>query len=205
MSPAPIGPEEAFRATFAGEVGNLDVSVALWPTPLGPMLAAAVAEGVCLLVFAEVGGLKAWRDHLVGRFGRVGISPEHPHLEALRKALGDYFRRGREVEPVPVVCRGSEFARAVWRELRRIPPGQTRSYQDVAAALGCPGGARAVGRATGANLLYLLVPCHRVVRSGGGLGGFGGGLWRKRALLALEAGHLDLASRPSPAISCRFP
>jgi AraC family transcriptional regulator of adaptative response/methylated-DNA-[protein]-cysteine methyltransferase len=75
----------------------------------------------------------------------------------------------------------------VWRELRKIPPGETRSYAQIAAAVGCPGAVRAAGSANGANHVSVLIPCHRVVRSDGSLGGYAGGLDRKRKLLDAEA------------------
>jgi methylated-DNA-[protein]-cysteine S-methyltransferase len=85
------------------------------------------------------------------------------------------------------VRRGSEFERAVWREMTRIPYGEMRTYGEIAAAVGDPGGARAVGVACNRNPIPVIVPCHRIVGAGGKLVGFGGGLHRKRYLLELEA------------------
>jgi AraC family transcriptional regulator of adaptative response/methylated-DNA-[protein]-cysteine methyltransferase len=87
---------------------------------------------------------------------------------------------------LPIDVRGTAFQEAVWRELRKIPLGETRSYADIAAAIGEPGATRAVGTANGANPVAVLVPCHRVIRSDGTLGGYAGGLDRKRKLLAAE-------------------
>jgi AraC family transcriptional regulator of adaptative response/methylated-DNA-[protein]-cysteine methyltransferase len=87
---------------------------------------------------------------------------------------------------LPLDVRGTVFQERVWAELRKIPVGETRSYADIAAAVGAPGATRAVGSANGANPIAVLVPCHRVVRSDGTLGGYAGGLERKRALLAAE-------------------
>ena len=83
---------------------------------------------------------------------------------------------------------GTAFQESVWRELRKIPPGETRSYAQIAAAIGQPGAVRAVGTANGDNHVAVLIPCHRVIRSDGSLGGYAGGLDRKRQLLAAE-GH----------------
>lgn len=102
---------------------------------------------------------------------------------------------------VPVRTVGTPFEERVWAELRRIPAGETRTYAGLAAAIGTPGASRAVGSANGRNLIALVIPCHRVIATGGGLGGYGGGLARKRwllahegALRAAEAGlELDLA------------
>jgi O-6-methylguanine DNA methyltransferase len=84
------------------------------------------------------------------------------------------------------LCAGSEFQRRVWRALRRIPPGRTATYGQIAQAIGHPRAVRAVGGACGANPIPVLIPCHRVVAAGGGLGGFSGGLAWKRLLLARE-------------------
>ena len=86
----------------------------------------------------------------------------------------------------PLANHGSDFARRVWSELRRIPPGQTRSYSDIAHAIGRPSATRAVARANGANRIALIIPCHRVIGADGSLTGYGGGLWRKQKLIELE-------------------
>jgi AraC family transcriptional regulator of adaptative response/methylated-DNA-[protein]-cysteine methyltransferase len=87
---------------------------------------------------------------------------------------------------LPIDVAGTAFQEAVWKELRKIPVGETRSYADIAAAVGQPGAVRAVGTANGSNPVAVLVPCHRVIRSDGTLGGYAGGLDRKRKLLAAE-------------------
>jgi methylated-DNA-[protein]-cysteine S-methyltransferase len=112
--------------------------------------------------------------------------PSHPVARALR----DYLA-GRSRVFSPPVCglsRFSSFDREVWRATRAIPPGQTRTYGQIAAAVGRPGGARAVGGALSRNPAPLAIPCHRVVGAGGSLGGFSSGLALKRWLLELEAG-----------------
>ncbi len=92
---------------------------------------------------------------------------------------------------VPLDSGGTAFQQRVWAELRRIPPGETRSYLDIARRLGDPKATRAVGTASGANPVAIIVPCHRVLRNDGALGGYAGGLDRKRALLAAETKHLQ--------------
>ena len=87
---------------------------------------------------------------------------------------------------LPIDVAGTAFQEAVWRELRKIPPGETRSYAHIAAAIGQPGAVRAVGTANGDNQVAVLIPCHRVIRSDGTLGGYAGGLDRKRKLLDAE-------------------
>ena len=111
---------------------------------------------------------------------------ESAAVERLRGELGEYFEGRRRRFEVPVDAPGTEFEQAVWNELRRIPYGETRSYDDLAHAVGRPGGSRAVGQANGRNRVAIVLPCHRVVNKSGEMGGYGGGLWRKRFLLDLE-------------------
>jgi methylated-DNA-[protein]-cysteine S-methyltransferase len=135
------------------------------------------------------------------RFGAQGAprppvsAAEDRHLEATRAALKAYFS-GKAPKLPPLGLRGTDFQLAVWRALLEIPWGETRSYGDVAARIGRPGSARAVGGANHENPIAILVPCHRVVASGGALGGYGGGVEKKRWLLAHEADHGPLL-RPS--------
>jgi AraC family transcriptional regulator of adaptative response/methylated-DNA-[protein]-cysteine methyltransferase len=111
--------------------------------------------------------------------------------------LDDVLQRIDGVEPaamLPVDVRGTAFQQRVWQELRRIPRGETRSYREVADAVGAPGAARAVGSACGKNPVGILVPCHRVIAADGGLGGYAWGLDVKRALLD----HERAATPPAP-------
>lgn len=157
-------------------------------TPVGPMLAGAVDKGVCLLEFggreAMPPGMAALKRHLHDDT----VFGTHPHLDALSRELNAYFGGKLKHFAVPLVYPGSRFQVRVWNELLKIPYGQTRSYQQLAIALGVPGGSRAVGRANGTNRIAIVIPCHRVINASGGLGGYGGGLDRKRGLLALEQG-----------------
>jgi methylated-DNA-[protein]-cysteine S-methyltransferase len=105
---------------------------------------------------------------------------------AVREQLGEYFAGARREFDLPLRMTGTEFERAVWAELERIPYGETRSYGEVARAIGKPDRARAVGAANGRNPISVIVPCHRVIGSDGSLTGYGGGLERKRFLLGLE-------------------
>jgi len=108
-----------------------------------------------------------------------------PVLEETASQLEEYFARTRRDFDVPMELGGTPFQRAVWGELRRIPYGQTISYGELARRVGRPNGPRAVGQANGRNPIPIIVPCHRVL-AGNGIGGYGGGLPMKRALLAVE-------------------
>jgi methylated-DNA-[protein]-cysteine S-methyltransferase len=128
--------------------------------------------------------------YLERRFGAEAQRGADDALD-LRQRLGAYFGGDlRALDPIAVDTAGTPFQRAVWAALRRIPPGTTWSYADVARAVGAPAAVRAVGAANGANPVAIVIPCHRVVRTGGALGGYGGGLERKRWLLAHERAAL---------------
>lgn len=148
-------------------------------SPLGPLLVAATAKGICRLSFDED------PESLRRRFPKAEVIQDEgtiaPWVEA---ALAQIERPC--AHDLPIDVQGTAFQEAVWRELRRIPVGETRSYADIAAAVGQPGAVRAVGTANGSNPVAILVPCHRVIRSDGSLGGYAGGLKRKRKLLDAE-------------------
>ena len=114
------------------------------------------------------------------------LAPQHPILLETERQLVEYFSGGRTEFDLPLQPDGSEFQKKVWRALREIPFGQTRSYLDLARAIGSSKAPRAVGTANSKNPLSIIVPCHRVVGSDGSLTGFAGGVETKAALLALE-------------------
>jgi AraC family transcriptional regulator, regulatory protein of adaptative response / methylated-DNA-[protein]-cysteine methyltransferase len=155
-------------------------------TPLGPMLAAATETGVCLLEFTDRRMLEVQLRRVRRQVGGALAPGSNAHLDRLAGELRDYFGGELRAFTVPLVVAGSDFQRAVWDSLRRIPYGETCSYADIARRIGRPAAVRAVGRANGDNRIAIVIPCHRVVGSDGELTGYGGGLWRKRALLALE-------------------
>ncbi|OON70025.1 methylated-DNA--[protein]-cysteine S-methyltransferase [Hymenobacter sp. CRA2] len=159
------------------------------PTPLGPMLACATAEGICLLEFTDRPTLDAQLLDLTQRLGALAAPGTNPHFETLRAQLAEYFAGTRQVFTVPLLTPGTEFQQAVWAELQRIPYGRTRSYGQQANALQRPAAVRAVAAANGQNRLAILIPCHRVIGADGKLTGYAGGLWRKQRLLALERQH----------------
>jgi methylated-DNA-[protein]-cysteine S-methyltransferase len=120
----------------------------------------------------------------------VGDSPAG--FELAIEELGEYFHGGRREFSVPIAPKGGEFQLRVWEQLLRIPYGETRSYGEIARALGDPGLAREVGWANARNPIAIIVPCHRVIGSDGSLTGYAGGLERKRHLLDLESGRRTL-------------
>lgn len=155
-------------------------------TPLGTMLAVADDAGLRLLEFTDRRALERELPILRRRLRTNVVPGEHPHLEAMRKQLGEYFAGKRLEFDVPLAPVGSEFQMRTWNLLRSIPAAETRSYSWMAKHLGAPGGQRAVGRANGTNMIAIVIPCHRVIRADGNLYGYGGGLWRKKWLLDHE-------------------
>lgn len=189
-----------FRDAFARVAGRAPgrarhaepVAIEAWDSPIGPLVMAAVDGGICLLEFGDRERVERQAERLHQWFGGPLVATGHPHLVQLRGELEEYFAGTRREFTVPVLPRGTPFELATWAALRDIPFGATRSYADVARAIGNDGAVRAVGSANGRNKIAIVIPCHRVVNSDGKLGGYGGGLWRKQRLLDLEAGLLTL-------------
>ena len=187
------GFREAFTKLFGtapSQARDVDCLFAKWlQTPLGPMLALADDGGLYLLEFVDRRGLERELQILRGRLRRHIVPGEHPYLDRLARELDAYFAGRLCLFTTPLQLAGTTLQRAVWEALLRIAPGTTRSYADIATAVGRPGAVRAVGRANGDNRLAIIVPCHRVIGSDGTLTGYGGGLWRKQWLLEHERAH----------------
>ena len=153
------------------------------PSPVGPLFLAASAKGLVRLEFE----------------GRVlKLNPSTTQLQESKRALApylrelnEYFAGERREFTMPLDLRGTEFQLACWRALLAIPYGETRSYADIARAIGHPQAFRAVGMSNNRNPIAIVVPCHRVIASGGSLCGYGGGLDIKRKLLDLEQAHVQ--------------
>jgi AraC family transcriptional regulator, regulatory protein of adaptative response / methylated-DNA-[protein]-cysteine methyltransferase len=184
---------EAFRKVFGTPPSRaLDTGCLLArqiETPLGTMLALADAEGLRLLEFVDRRGLEREIALLRTRTRCAVVPGENPHLAKIERELKGYFAGTSFRFTVPMVPTGSPFELAVWKQLQAIPPGETRSYSDLARGVGRPLAARAIGRANGRNSLAVIIPCHRVIRADGELCGYGGGVWRKRWLLEHERRH----------------
>lgn len=160
-------------------------------SPLGWICMAASAGGLCLLHFCgtEQPSEEHVREILAREYPGCSSEPTEgsPLLLQAKEAVLAYLSTGTPLPHVPLdMSKGTAFRRNVWEALCRIPHGETRSYLEIARSLGKPGAPRAVGQACGSNPIALFVPCHRVLTSGGRLGGYSGGLDIKRALLELE-------------------
>ena len=147
---------------------------------LGPMLVAGTDKGVCRLSFGR------GREELERLFPNAELVEGGDEFAALLQRVVAAVEDPASGRDIPVDVRGTAFQERVWQELRRIPPGETRSYAEIAAAAGNPSAVRAAGSANGANHVPVLIPCHCVVRSDGSLGGYAYGLDIKRELLARE-------------------
>jgi len=165
-----------------------DIVYAARDTGLGPLLMAATARGVC---FAQFGDDPAeLQTRLAAEFSQARLSPSPaataPALDAWIEALVTHLERRAPCPELPLDLRGTALQMQVWQFLLGVPEGEVVSYAEVAAAVDRPRAARAVANACGANRIAVLVPCHRVLRGDGGLGGYRWGMARKRALLDAE-------------------
>lgn len=160
-------------------------------TPLGPLVVGAVDAGIAFCEFVDRRRFEPQLRLVEKRHGVVAVPGRHEHSTRLGAEVDDWFAGRRRTFDTPLALRGTPFQQDVWDALRRIPYGQRVSYAELAREVGRPEARRAVGKANGDNPLGVIVPCHRVVGSDGSLTGYGGGLWRKRALLAFEARHAD--------------
>jgi AraC family transcriptional regulator of adaptative response/methylated-DNA-[protein]-cysteine methyltransferase len=186
--------ENSFREAFAQVFGNppsaVDRESSIWinriATPLGSMIMGVHDSGLCLLEFAERRMLDTQLKRLRERMGRVFLPGEHPLMETVKEQLDAYFSGSLRKFTIPLQAPGTEFQEAVWSALQEIRYGEMRTYAAVADRIGHTDAVRAVGRANGDNRIAIVIPCHRVVGSDGELTGYGGGLWRKEYLLAME-------------------
>ncbi len=153
----------------------MQTSYAYYDSPIGLIEIGGTPDGITSLFFVEE--------------RRPEVATNDVCEEAVRQISG-YFAGTRQEFDLPIAFSGTEFQRQVWQELQRIPFGQTASYGDLARAIGKPSAVRAVGAANGDNPISIIVPCHRVIGSDGGLTGYGGGLERKEWLLKHEGGLL---------------
>ncbi|MEO6224225.1 MAG: methylated-DNA--[protein]-cysteine S-methyltransferase [Sphingomicrobium sp.] len=164
-----------------------------WTTfdsPLGPMLIAATRKGICRLTFDDnIASLQRL-------FANADIVEDEAGMRDLVEGALTAIHSPAMAPELPIDVAGTAFQEKVWQELRKIPLGETRSYADIAAAIGNPGAVRAVGTANGDNHVSVLIPCHRVIRSDGTLGGYGGGLPNKRKLLEAEGHQLAAPQLP---------
>jgi AraC family transcriptional regulator of adaptative response/methylated-DNA-[protein]-cysteine methyltransferase len=182
---------------YESQAGRLGMTPSVWQgggrgvvirwavveTTLGAMLVAATDKGVCRLSFNE------GPEELERRFPHAELAQGGAEFASLLADVITSVEQPGTTNHIPLDVQGTAFQEAVWQELRRIPRGETRSYAQIAAAIGKPGAVRAAGSANGANNVAVLIPCHRVIRSDGSLGGYAYGLEIKQRLLDKERGQ----------------
>jgi AraC family transcriptional regulator of adaptative response/methylated-DNA-[protein]-cysteine methyltransferase len=176
-------------APTKGAINQFTLYSAWIDTKLGPMLAIADEDRLYLLEFVSRRGLEREIEKLRMQQKFVILPGRTDPIDSIENELGRYFEGTLQNFETPIRLHGSDFQKSVWEELQKIPYGQTRSYAEQAELVGKPSAIRAVASANGANQLAIIVPCHRIVRSNGDLGGYGGGLDRKKWLLDHEQFH----------------
>lgn len=183
-----------FRDAFSKIMGaaptklgqNIVLKAAWLDTPLGPMIAIADEKTLYLLEFVDRRGLEREVERLRKKL-KSNIIPGHtPLVSSIENELSQYFKGKLKEFKTPLTLLGSPFQKSVWEELKKIPFGETLSYSDLAAAIAKPSAFRAVAQANGANQFAIVIPCHRVININGELGGYGGGLARKKWLINHE-------------------
>jgi AraC family transcriptional regulator, regulatory protein of adaptative response / methylated-DNA-[protein]-cysteine methyltransferase len=171
-------------ARYQKQGSGVAIHYAIAPTPIGKMLLAATDKGVCAIRFGESTAIL--ESELRAEFPKAKTVHADAKLEDQVQALSAIIR-GENAAALPLDIRATAFQRRVWEHVKSIPRGETKSYSKIAAAIGEPKAARAVARACAANPVAVAIPCHRVVREDGNVGGYRWGVGRKKKLLAMEA------------------
>lgn len=193
----PVTPDlfaTVFAKVFeAPDTGEGALSADIMQSPVGTLVLVASEHALCSLEYVDATNLDA-RLRLLRRQHAIPLAFQaNPVIDTVRAQLEAYFAGQRTSFDVPLSYAGTPFQERVWAALREIAYGDTWSYLDLARRVGDVGATRAVGMANGANPIAIIIPCHRVVNANGELGGYGGGVWRKRILLDLERGQTQLA------------
>lgn len=169
------------------KLGQSMILRASWiDTPLGSMLAIGDEKSLYLLEFVDRRGLEREVERLRKKTKSAIIPGQTLPIDSIKNELKEYFENALIEFKTPLFFLGSDFQKRVWEELKKIPFGKTKSYFEIATAIGQPTACRAVANANGANQFALVIPCHRVINTNGELGGYGGGLIRKKWLIAHE-------------------
>lgn len=185
-----------YRARGCG----LEIAYAVFPSPIGQVLIAVTGRGLCSVKLGD--DARALKRALSEEFSAARLSESSAALAPFRRAILGFLKGDTSLARIPLDLQGTVFQRRVWQALCAIPRGATRSYREIAASIGAPAAARAVGSACGANPVALAVPCHRALRTDGNLGGYAWGLERKRKLLEIEAPRKTGRKASSPRNPC---
>lgn len=162
-------------------------------TRIGELLVGSFQQQLCLLDYRYRKMRNTVDNRLKHRLSADYSETEDEIITSTIKQIDEYLQGDRQVFDIPILTAGTEFQKSVWTALMKIPFGQTRSYLQIAEAIGNPNAVRAVANANGANAISILIPCHRVIGNNGELVGYGGGLPVKKRLLKLEQQQLEKA------------
>lgn len=165
---------------------EMALKASLIDSPLGPLVAIGDKSVLYLLEFIDCRGLDQETGRLLARLNASLTAGSSEPLRSIERELELYFKGKLKQFDTPIALQGTEFQKTVWQELMKIPYGMTRSYAEIAQALGKKTAFRAVANANGSNQLAIIIPCHRVINTGGGLGGYSGGVLKKKWLLSHE-------------------
>jgi AraC family transcriptional regulator of adaptative response/methylated-DNA-[protein]-cysteine methyltransferase len=174
--------------------GQAVISMAELTTPLGPMLAGATTEGICLLEFTDRIRIVKEFDDLKKSLNAVILPGRNRHTDLLEEQLKEYFDGSRKAFTIPLHTPGNDFTNAVWATLREIPYGTTCSYKVQSEKMNNPKAIRAIAATNGRNRIAIIIPCHRVIGSNGSLTGYAGGIDKKKWLLIFERKHSGTAA-----------
>ena len=174
---------------------RLLITLDQFSTPLGPVYAGSSERGLCFLEFTDRKMIDRQIEQLQQQMQAKFVHGKSDILDQLKQQMAEYFSAKRTRFDLPLDLYGSDFQKQAWDALLHIPYGETRSYQQQADYIGNPKAVRAIASANAKNHIAIVIPCHRVIAKDGGLAGFGGGIWRKKFLLDLEAPK-TLLTRP---------
>ncbi len=186
-------------AQYRNQGEGQSIRYATTGTSLGPLLVASTERGICSISLGD--SAEALVERLKKRFPKAELADDAEFRATLGCVVSLIERPGERFD-LPLDIRGTAFQRQVWEALRLIPRGTTLTYAELATLIGRPSSVRAVANACGANELAVVIPCHRIVRTNGGLGGYRWGIERKRALLEVESrGEVEEATTPKPTLT----
>ena len=171
---------KAYRAKGKGQ----SIAYTTFHSPLGCILLASTGRGLCSVKIGDTA--EALVKTLAAEFSEADLRQDGKALKTEKDQVLAFLSGDATLAKLPLDIRGTVFQQRVWTALRQIPRGETRTYKDIASAIGSPKAVRAVGSACGANPVALVIPCHRALRTDGGLGGYASGLERKQKLLKIE-------------------
>ena len=175
-----------FTELPSDKVTQHNIAIARIKSPFGNFLAGATTTGICLLEYVDTQRIEIQLSRLKKSLKGEVVYANSEYFALLAQQLDEYFSGTLHEFSVPLAIYGTDFQQKAWEALQAIPYGETRSYQQQAIAIGNPNAVRAVANANRNNKISLLIPCHRVIGKNGAMTGYGGGIWRKEYLLALE-------------------